>query len=48
MAADNEYYHCEICGMVIHVLHGGSGTLECCSTEMVVVSEEEAKKFAAE
>ena len=47
MTAENEFYYCEICGIVVRVLHGGSGTLVCCEQDMTKISEDEAKKLAA-
>jgi len=46
MTSENEFYHCEICGIVVRVLHGGSGTLVCCEQEMTKISEADAKKMA--
>ena len=48
MTNENEYYFCEICGIVTHVMRGGGGTLVCCGQDMNKVSEEEARKLAAE
>jgi superoxide reductase len=48
MASDNEYYVCDICGIVVQVLRGGSGTLVCCGEDMRRVTEAEARKLAAE
>jgi superoxide reductase len=48
VASENEYYVCDICGMVVQVKHDGSGTLTCCSEDMRLVTEEEAKKLIAE
>ena len=48
MATENEYYVCDICGMVVQVRRDGSGTLSCCSEDMRLVTEEEAKKLMAE
>jgi desulfoferrodoxin-like iron-binding protein len=48
MASENEYYVCDICGMVVQVKHDGSGTLTCCSEDMRLVTEEEAKKLIAQ
>jgi superoxide reductase len=43
MTAENEYYFCEICGMVVKVLQGGGGTLVCCGQDMIKISEEKAR-----
>ena len=48
MALANEYYVCDICGMVVQVKHDGVGMLSCCHVEMRLVTEEEAKKLIAE
>jgi superoxide reductase len=48
MAEANEYYYCEICGIVLRTLKGGAGTLVCCGQDMTKVGEAEARKMAAE
>ena len=48
MTTENEFYYCEICGIVVQVLRGGSGSLVCCEQEMTKISEAEARKMAAE
>jgi superoxide reductase len=45
MAEKGEVYQCEICGNVVSVLQGGDGDLVCCDEEMVLLSEEEARKY---
>ena len=47
MTVENEYYHCEICGIVVRVVAGGGGTLVCCGQDMVKISEDEAKAAAS-
>jgi superoxide reductase len=47
MTNDKEFYYCEICGIVVEVLGGGSGTLVCCGQDMTLTSEAEARKMAA-
>lgn len=46
MTSENEYYYCEICGMVVRVLHGGGGTLVCCGQDMTAISEEKARSMS--
>ncbi|NIA20777.1 MAG: desulfoferrodoxin FeS4 iron-binding domain-containing protein [Anaerolineaceae bacterium] len=46
MAEKNEYYHCEICDMVVKVLQGGGGTLVCCGQDMTAISEEQAREMS--
>jgi superoxide reductase len=48
MPSENEYYVCDICGLVVQVKHEGTGTLSCCSQDMRLVTEDEAKKLIAE
>ncbi len=48
MTNENEYYYCEICGIVAKVVKGGGGTLVCCGQDMTKISEDEASKMAAE
>jgi desulfoferrodoxin-like iron-binding protein len=45
MAEKGEVYQCEICGNVVSVLQGGDGDLVCCGEEMVLLSDEEARKY---
>jgi superoxide reductase len=45
MAEKGEVYKCEICGNVVSVLQGGDGDLVCCGEEMVLLSDEEARKY---
>ena len=42
MTQENEFYQCEICGIVVKVLKGGGGTLVCCGQDMTQITEEEA------
>ena len=48
MTNDKEFYYCEICGIVVEVLHEGSGTLVCCGQDMTLATEAEARKLAAQ
>lgn len=46
MTSENEFYYCEICGIVVRTLKGGGGTLVCCGQDMIRINEDEAKKMA--
>ncbi|HBM17204.1 MAG TPA: desulfoferrodoxin [Lentisphaeria bacterium] len=35
----NEVFKCNLCGQVIEVMHGATGTLYCCNQEMVHLKE---------
>ncbi len=39
MAERLEIYHCELCGNIVEVLHGGAGELVCCGQAMVKLAE---------
>ncbi len=39
MAERLEIYHCELCGNIVEVLHGGAGELVCCGQAMVKLTE---------
>jgi superoxide reductase len=39
----NEIYKCEICGNIVHMVHGGAGELVCCGQPMVLMEEKTAE-----
>ncbi len=42
MAQMMEIYHCEMCGNIVEVLHGGNGKLVCCNEEMELLEAKTA------
>jgi len=42
MAARQEVYSCEKCGIIVEVLEGGGGTLVCCDEPMTLLQEQTA------
>jgi len=42
MAKKLEVYKCELCGNIVHVLHGGPGELVCCNQPMTLMEEKTA------
>lgn len=46
MTKENEYYYCEICGNLVRVIKGGGGALVCCGQDMILTSEDEARRIA--
>ncbi|HZK10435.1 MAG TPA: desulfoferrodoxin [Clostridia bacterium] len=43
MAKIGEIYKCDICGNIVHVLHGGEGELVCCGEPMILQEEQKAE-----
>lgn len=39
----NEIYKCEICGNIVHMIHGGAGELVCCGQPMILMDEKTAE-----
>jgi superoxide reductase len=39
MAKKLEVYKCDVCGNIVEVVHGGQGTLVCCSQDMTLQVE---------
>ena len=48
MTQENEWYYCEICGMVARVAKGGGGTLVCCGQDMIKITEEQAREMTTQ
>jgi superoxide reductase len=46
MTTENQYYHCEICGIVVRVAHGGGGTLVCCGQDMTLIDKDRARELS--
>jgi superoxide reductase len=44
VANKGEVWKCEICGNIIEVLHGGSGSLVCCGKSMVLMESKELEE----
>ena len=39
----NEIYKCELCGNIVHMVHGGPGELVCCGEPMILMEEKTAE-----
>ena len=39
MAEKREIYKCNLCGNITEVMHGGNGVMQCCSQDMVLLTE---------
>lgn len=43
MVKVGEIYKCDLCGNIVHAVHGGKGQLVCCNEPMVLQEEQRAE-----